>query len=320
MVAQDIHFTQFYTQAQSLNPGLTGWYDGDIRVNAIYRTQWKAIDGKDYRTIGFGLEKQYHQYSNMYSFGIQAISDETGYVGLASNKIDISGSFSTKYLGNRISGGIQVGGVYKSTNILQYSYDDQYELGGTDVFNTDLPTAEIEGDPVSYLNINAGVVWSKKFTKKIHPEAGIAFYHINTPNESFYGAEYAGTELASRAIVHIGGKYSANKRIHIEPKILYMRQLKATDFILGGNAIFNFTKDLALYGGMLFRYSWHSNYDASAFVGGIQYKNFDIGMSYDVNISNLKTATNNRGAFEVSLVYITKSLQNNFIKIPCNRF
>lgn len=319
IVAQDIHFTQFDVQAVGLNPGLTGWYKGDIRASAIYRTQWKAIDNKEYRTIGLSFEKQFHHYLNIYNVGIQVINDETGYVGLTTNKINISGGYSTKINGHSISGGIQIGGVYKSTKTLQYTYDEQFDLGGNNVFNSSLPISETKGEPISYISINAGAAWSYKITKHIEPEIGIALFHINTPQESFYNANYPGTKLGLQKIAHIGGKVTFSNKMYARPLLLYMNQTKATNFLIGGTAHYKISEHLTPYGGVLFRYSWISDYDASAFRFGAQYKSFDIGMSYDLNVSTLHPATNNRGAFEISITYISKSLHSRFIKIPCDR-
>ncbi|MBP5582449.1 MAG: type IX secretion system membrane protein PorP/SprF, partial [Bacteroidales bacterium] len=44
--SQEIHFSQFYASPLSINPANTAWYDGNLRVNAMYRTQWRAIDSK----------------------------------------------------------------------------------------------------------------------------------------------------------------------------------------------------------------------------------------------------------------------------------
>ncbi len=43
--------------------------------------------------------------------------------------------------------------------------------------------------------------------------------------------------------------------------------------------------------------------DAIVITGGMSYKRFKMGLSYDVNISKLSKASNTIGGFEVSLVY-----------------
>jgi hypothetical protein len=48
-------------------------------------------------------------------------------------------------------------------------------------------------------------------------------------------------------------------------------------------------------------------------VGGLR-----IGASYDVNVSSLKAATNNRGGSEISVIYIHRPVETK--GIPCPRF
>src|SRR3954462_7934254 len=42
--AQDPHFSQFFASPLTLNPALTGKFDGSIRVAGNYRNQWPTIN------------------------------------------------------------------------------------------------------------------------------------------------------------------------------------------------------------------------------------------------------------------------------------
>lgn len=65
--AQDHIYSQFYNAPQYLNPALVGQFNGDFRINCIYRSQWTKISGPlNYYTVaadfnvsqfggGFGL-------------------------------------------------------------------------------------------------------------------------------------------------------------------------------------------------------------------------------------------------------------------------
>jgi hypothetical protein len=55
--AQDPHFTQFYTFASHLNPGLVGNYDGSFRAAVTYRNQWaQALQKSAYQTVGADVD------------------------------------------------------------------------------------------------------------------------------------------------------------------------------------------------------------------------------------------------------------------------
>ncbi len=53
---------------------------------------------------------------------------------------------------------------------------------------------------------------------------------------------------------------------------------------------------------------------------GLEYSTFRLGISYDVNISALKTASNGRGGMEVSLIYINNKKEGgrtpSFMRCP----
>ena len=52
---------------------------------------------------------------------------------------------------------------------------------------------------------------------------------------------------------------------------------------------------------------------------GLDYSDFSLGITYDVNVSSLQTASQSRGGIEISLIYIKKR-SNGQHGIPCPRF
>src|ERR1700710_1294902 len=61
-VAQDHLYSQFFNSPLYLNPALTGQFEGDLRMNLIYRNQWTTVPGNlsyisasvDYNVPRFG--------------------------------------------------------------------------------------------------------------------------------------------------------------------------------------------------------------------------------------------------------------------------
>ena len=319
LVAQEIHFSQFYENPLTMNPAQTAWYDGNLRVNCMYRTQWRAVDKQPYQTISLSVEKQLHFYDHTYGFGAQIMRDESGYVGLIQNKCIVSGAFALHVNGHRLSGGVELGLVNKSTDIQKYTYDQQYDMGGDNVFNRDFATGEVDGKQLFHASVNAGVMWKKRLFYNYVAEAGVSLFNINTPYESLYGMELENTKQPLRIAVQMGGTLETGKKIHLRPNILYMRQKKATDFLVGANIDYLYDKNLTLFGGTLFRYGMEKNYDASVWILGATYKRISVSASYDINVSSLRTATHNRGAFEVSLTYLSPTWKSSKVKIPCER-
>src|SRR5688572_2033205 len=71
--AQDPHFTQYYVYPSWLNPALTGVFDGDYRVSAIYRSQWGNV--ASFKTPGVSVDVNTNK--NV-SFGLSALRQEAG--------------------------------------------------------------------------------------------------------------------------------------------------------------------------------------------------------------------------------------------------
>nr|HMT30619.1 type IX secretion system membrane protein PorP/SprF [Bacteroidia bacterium] len=58
---------------------------------------------------------------------------------------------------------------------------------------------------------------------------------------------------------------------------------------------------------------------ADAFIAsaGVEYNNLSVGASYDFNTSDLNTASNGKGGYELSLIYIIRKVKPLGIKPPC---
>src|SRR6187200_2779233 len=53
--SQDIHFSQFFEAPLLRNPALAGIFSGDMRLQAVYRTQWQSVT-VPYQTGSFNGE------------------------------------------------------------------------------------------------------------------------------------------------------------------------------------------------------------------------------------------------------------------------
>jgi hypothetical protein len=66
--------------------------------------------------------------------------------------------------------------------------------------------------------------------------------------------------------------------------------------------------------------SWYRFGDAIIPYVGLEFGEWHFGVSYDVNTSSLKPASNTRGGVEVSLIYIKKHVDPNAKKLGCPKF
>ena len=68
---------------------------------------------------------------------------------------------------------------------------------------------------------------------------------------------------------------------------------------IGSLYSFNHSSVYSVYPGV-----WYRNKDALIFRCGVKSKNYAIDFSYDLNISKLSNASNYKGGFEVSIMYL----------------
>src|SRR5688572_519658 len=78
--AQDIHFSQFYTSPLTLNPSLTGSFDGLMRFGGNYRTQWGSVS-VPFQTVSIFTDLNMMRSKmdgNWLSAGLHAVNDRAG--------------------------------------------------------------------------------------------------------------------------------------------------------------------------------------------------------------------------------------------------
>jgi hypothetical protein len=100
-------------------------------------------------------------------------------------------------------------------------------------------------------------------------------------------------------------EYPVAEKLDLLPSFLYQQQGKFKETVLGLFGKYY----LQPINGITTAFSLGGFYrlkDAFIIVANMDYQNFNVGISYDVNTSMLSAATNNRGGFEISVIYIFK--------------
>src|SRR5438477_6910533 len=162
--AQDPHFSQFFSSPLTLNPALTGKFDGTLRVAGNYRNQWPAFNNV-YTTstlsIDFSVLNKTLPENDTWGIGILALTDKAAGGILTNNYVGISTSYH-KALNedgySQIGAGFQ--GTYgeKRLDITKLLFEDQLTPFGftgvtADIFNQN-------NLHIKYFDVNAGVIYT----------------------------------------------------------------------------------------------------------------------------------------------------------------
>jgi type IX secretion system PorP/SprF family membrane protein len=311
--AQDPHFTNFYGAPLMLNPALAGLNACDYRIHANFRTQWTPLSsGNTYRTFAGGADFSIGKATKFFSFGgggISFYSDQAGDVNYSNNRVDLSLAyhFMLNRRGNMsISAGIQGSFNHRGFDPSKATFDSQYDPASGYVN----PNGNVESfgrNRVIYGDASLGFLYNVMLPRQNNIWFGVAMFHLNQPKISFFPNNQ--NELNSverlylKTSIHGGALIPFNRRIALQPNMVFLIQGPAYQFNVGANVRIRFSdmpnNSTALFLGLQYR----GMLDAMAFLARFEYKGLTLGASYDINISKLSKASLTFGGPEVVLMY-----------------
>ena len=316
LVAQDSHYSQFYAAPLTLNPALTGAFEGRYRVSTIYRDQWRSVleePIQSYSVAGdfrFSPRKR-RVVEDAVGLGLVFNNDRVGLVDFNTTQIGVSIAYHKSLGVNNdqfLSAGFQAGITQRSVNYGALHFQDQFD--GFSGF-TGPTLEELPANNFAYLDLNAGVNYSAKLGKRSNLFAGVAYHHFSQPVVSFEREKEDGDLLYPRISAHIsanlpiGGRQS---RVSFLPRLLVAKQGPHFETTVGGN----FRTLMGTSGNSAFHIgSWvrpvrsykGTNLDAAVAMVGFEMNNVLLGLSYDLNLGAL-SARQRQGAFEISIAYL----------------
>jgi len=305
--AQDIHFSQFYETTLLRNPALCGVFKGDYKVSLNYRNQWNSIS-KPFVTGQLSVESRIpisSESEDFFSVGLLGLYDKAGSIDMQTTAVYPAVNFSKKLESvhaSYLTVGFVGGYLQRSFDPSKMTTNSQYGNGGYD------PTAPTRENSVQntlhYFDIGAGINYSRSTgaNNDLTYFVGFAGYHFTQPRTSFY--QNAQVRMSVKWNANAGFAYRINDWYGVLMQGNFTQQGTYSEVIIGGLA--NWKKggenelrqpDFIFYIGAFYRWK-----DALIPVLKLDYKGYSLGMSYDVNLSKLVTASHARGGTEVSLV------------------
>lgn len=303
--AQDINFSQFYDLPLLRNPALAGIFTGDVRITAAYRNQWQSVT-VPYKTFGMGLEykKPVGKSGDFITLGMQLSNDIAGDSRLS--RIQVFPVFNYHKLLNEnkdtyLSAGFMVGPVFQRFDPSKLSFDDQFQNGTYSPAN---PTRQtFSNTSLTFFDAAAGLCFSSSAGDNAHYYVGVGMFHLTSPKIAFQAQN--DVVLNRKFVVNAG----LSAPLGYDDRIV----VYADYFMQGGNrqgqggALFTHdfiqydaTSKVSISGGVFYRWN-----DAIIPVIRYDYMHLGFGFAYDVNMSKLKTASQYRGGYELTLVYKT---------------
>jgi type IX secretion system PorP/SprF family membrane protein len=282
VLAQDLEFTQFYSNPVYLNPAFAGTH-GCPRFALNYRNQWPSLTGS-YVSYAASYDQYFKNISG--GIGVVLVNDVQAKT-INTTTGSLVYSYHTKI--NRkwnLLFGAKATWIQKSLDWSKLTFGDMIDPRKGFIYSTG---DQVRGGNFGFFDVSAGtVLFSKTFN------FGVAANHLSQPNESMIRG--TNDRLPMRITAHTSATIALGKQSKftnittIMPSIIYCYQNGFNQLNVG-----TYVKHGAMTVG-----TWFRNRDAFILTVGLTSSVFKIGYSYDVTVSKLNNGVSG-GSHEVSL-------------------
>jgi len=302
--AQDHMYSQFFNSPLYLNPALNGQFQGDFRMNLIYRNQWASLPGT-LSYITASLDYNVPRFGG--GLGLMFTRSAEGSAYLTKNNVSGLYSYSVGSDEYVLSFGLQGGVTNRTIDWSKLIFDDQIDAT-IGIIPGQVSSAEAPAyNSKYYFDSGAGV--SLTLNRLL---AGAALQHINRPNESLTGAKAV---LPMRSVFHISYRMPLDRYGNgdddddgsfVIPSVVMYNQAKVSSF----NAGIQY-KRRSVNAGLWYRSAGSTGQEAfvltlifDLFINRDGGEKIRLGMSHDANYARTNY-TNSAGTTEGSIGYET---------------
>ena len=304
VLAQDIHYSQFYVSNILRNPGLMGVRAEDYKVVGQYKEQWANV-GNGFKTGSFSGEFRFPLNRNVNDYvtiGLLGYSDAAGSISFRSigfyPAVTVNKSLEDAAK-SYLSLGFTGGRVTRTIDVSKMTFDNQYQQGSYNSSNGH-GEPQLPNPRLSYWDLGAGLSLSSNPSEGLAYYVGLSAYHFTKPSASFYD-DRKDVDMHMRWVLSGGLSVDFRENFGAVFHADFVRQGPSQEILVGGLLKWMRPENMdgsnfAVYGGVFFRLQ-----DAIIPTLKVDWNGQTFAFSYDVNISTLRDVTQKRGGMEVSV-------------------
>jgi type IX secretion system PorP/SprF family membrane protein len=306
--SQDIHYSQFYYNYPNQSPAQTGLYNGKHRITANYRNQWLTVP------------VPYLSLSLFYDTKIKLMSGKS-FIGLGIG-FDYDKAGETELSLTSLNGSVNFGyGIGKShliiigvSPVLAQRRISEERLKWNNQWNGDKfdpnrsPRESYKPSGPFFVDLAAGLTYQFAMTKRTKLQMGAALFHLLEPNQTFYGISQTKVKLPMRELLHANLDIGLGSYLDLVLHAQYQQQDEYNEKLGSGMLRLYLNKNPGIKFNLLLGCGARIN-DAFFPLIGFEYKDWLISGTYDINTSELKTASSKRGGPELAVQYIFRSVE-----------
>ena len=332
MQAQDSHFSQFYASPLTLNPALTGNFNGFYRVSGIYRLQDPGLaqNNPAFSTPSIAADVSLLKdklKNGALGVGFVFLNDQQNGKTFNINKIMLSVAYNMTFgakkrfqLGAGLQGGIAQGTI----DFSKLQFDDGFDQN----LNYNQTTESLASKIKMKGLFNAGIFTKYEFKTGYRVYVGYSFNNATHYKEDYVLNSTPVYNIPFRHTIHGGFEFEVNDKIVLIPGVLYQNQASANETNFGLNVGIHVVRSpdpmkvATLFVGLWNRLNT-KNYTLIPELG-FDYKGFRAGVAYDAPLTQQRTDGQAIGgpyaqAFEITLSYtgnIFQKKEDNYLFNP----
>ncbi len=314
MDGQDLHYSQFYNAPQTVNPAFTGIFNGDQRIMASYRDQWRSVP-VPWQTASLAYDQKFYpgwSEKGFFGGGLYFNYDRQGDSKLNLININLSGSY-TRLLNtnNAVTLGVALGYASRGFDLDGLRWDNGWN---GEFFDPSLGSGEnFTFERFGYLETALGINyrWQKSSRTKI--DLGVGAFHLTQPDAKFYD-RITNENLPLRLAFSGVGTVQLTDKLDLQLDVLYQDQRTYDELLLGGYLNVYLNEQRGRETQVRFGAGYRTSQSLYPKVG-VEYRNIFVAFSYDIDLSEFNQATNNKGGPEIHVRYIIRHVKPGKFKI-----
>lgn len=302
-LAQDLHWSLIQLNPMYANPANTGFVEQNKlnRFVMLYRDQWRTIP-VSYSTPYISYDRNlFQKNNNQIGIGAQMFYDRSSEGNLSMFKPSISFAYG-RMIGtkHRLQLGLQGAYALKQLRFDKLTFENQYN--GVD-FDPNLPSREqLDGEKDGYFDLGTGINYHLELLPRRYLDAGVGIFNITNPSYNFLTEK----DIPVHARIHAYTKAKwqiKDSRWAVAPAAFFQLQNKAQELLIQGLGEVRVGNKTSKPTYVSFGAGYRT-LDAMIAYAGVNWSNLQISASYDINLSDIDMATNNKGGYELALNYI----------------
>lgn len=300
-MAQEPGFMQFNAMPLSISPALAGSYTSDWRVMTQARSQWLG-KGMMYNTQALSADGKVKVIDDQQYVGIggMLISDKAMEGLFRSTYVTLNGSyhFALDDNGSGLAAGIGIVSNNTRVDFSQLLFDQQLTSSG---FDRAFSTGELAlRNNASYVSSTAGLMYTFA-SELMYFDIGVSGYRFIKMNRSLLNDQ--NQFVQPRYTIHSFYSGSINDRSSLMLTGMHMMMNKQNVTYLGLGWSTLLSGETFVGSKVLNMGVYYNTRGTLAPFLGYQFNNYELGISYDLNLSPAKSGSVTSKAIEINFSY-----------------